>query len=69
MMKVHVLGIDLRKNVCSLVGLDTVGSVVLQCRAKRETLVRDCRSAISHGRTAPRILHLPRHRKSCSDHS
>jgi hypothetical protein len=30
MMKVRVLGIDLRKNVCSLVGLDEAGAVVLR---------------------------------------
>ena len=39
MMKVHVLGIDLGKNVCSLVGLDEAGAVVLRRRAKRETLI------------------------------
>jgi transposase len=39
MMKVHVLGIDLGKNVCSLVGLDEAGAVVMRRRAKRETLI------------------------------
>ncbi len=40
MMKmVHILGIDLGKNVCSLVGLDEAGAVVLRRRAKRETLI------------------------------
>ena len=39
MMKVQVLGIDLGKNVCSLVGLDGTGAVVLCRRAKRETLI------------------------------
>ncbi len=39
MMKVHVLGIDLGKNVCSLVGLDEAGAVVVRRRAKRETLL------------------------------
>ncbi len=39
MMKVHVLGIDLGKNVCSLVGFDEAGAVVLRRRAKRETLI------------------------------
>ncbi|MBB4201157.1 transposase [Rhodoblastus sphagnicola] len=34
-----MLGIDLGKNVCSLVGLDETGAVVLRCRAKRETLI------------------------------
>lgn len=39
MMKVRVLGIDLGKNVCSLVGLDEAGAVVLRRRAKRETVI------------------------------
>ena len=39
-MKVSVLGIDLGKNVCSLVGLDASGAVVLRRRVKRETLIR-----------------------------
>jgi transposase len=38
-MKVSVLGIDLGKNVCSLVGLNASGAVVLRRRAKRETLI------------------------------
>jgi transposase len=37
--KISVLGIDIGKNVCSLVGLDASGAVVLRRRAKRETLV------------------------------
>jgi transposase len=39
-MKVSVLGVDLGKNVCSLVGLDASGAVVLRRRVKRETLIR-----------------------------
>ena len=38
-MKISVLGIDIGKNVCSLVGLDASGAVVLRRRAKRETLI------------------------------
>lgn len=38
-MNVSVLGIDLGKNVCSLVGLDAAGAVVLRRRVKRETLI------------------------------
>lgn len=38
-MNVAVLGIDLGKNVCSLVGLDVAGAVVLRRRVKRETLI------------------------------
>jgi hypothetical protein len=35
MAKIAVLGIDLGKNVCSLVGLDEAGNVVLRRRMKR----------------------------------
>ena len=38
-MRISVLGVDLGKNVCSLVGLDASGAVVLRRRAKRETVV------------------------------
>lgn len=38
-MKVSVLGIDLGKNVCSIVGLDASGAVILRRRAKREALI------------------------------
>ena len=38
-MKVSVHGIDLGKSVCSIVGLDGFGAVVLRRRVKRETLI------------------------------
>ena len=38
-MRPSVLGVDLGKNVCSLVGFDASGAVVLRRRAKRETLI------------------------------
>ena len=38
-MTIAVLGIDLGKNVCSLVGVDSSGTVVLRRRVKRETLI------------------------------
>lgn len=38
-MKIAVLGIDLGKNVCSVVGLDGSGVVVLRKRARRDTLI------------------------------
>ncbi len=38
-MRIAVLGIDLGKNVCSLVGLDENGAVVMRRRAKRDLLV------------------------------
>ncbi len=34
-----MLGVDIGKNVCSLVGLDVSGEVVLRRRVKRETLI------------------------------
>src|SRR5215467_15868866 len=39
MMKIAVLGIDLGKNVCSVVGLDPSGAVVLGRRVRRDTLI------------------------------
>jgi transposase len=38
-MKISVLGIDLGKNVCSVVGLDASGAVVLRRRVRRDTLI------------------------------
>ena len=38
-MKIAVLGIDLGKNVCSLVGLDQNGAVVMRRRARRDLLL------------------------------
>jgi transposase len=38
-MRISVLGVDLGKNVCSLVGFDASGAVVLRRRAKRETVI------------------------------
>jgi transposase len=38
-MKIAVLGIDLGKNVCSIVGLDGSGAVILRRRVRRDTLI------------------------------
>ena len=38
-MIVSVLGIDLGKDICSIVGLNESGAVILRQRAKRETLI------------------------------
>jgi transposase len=38
-MRIAVLGVDLGKNVCSLVGLDDAGVVVVRRRARRDTLI------------------------------
>jgi len=38
-MDIAVLGVDLGKNVCSVVGLDASGAVVMRRKVKRETLI------------------------------
>ena len=38
-MDIAVLGVDLGKNVCSIVGLDGSGAVVMRRRVRRETLI------------------------------
>ena len=38
-MDIAVLGVDLGKNVCSIVGLDASGAVVMRRKVKRETLI------------------------------
>src|SRR6187200_3053533 len=38
-MYIAVLGIDLGKNVCSVVGLDASGAVVMRRKVRRETLI------------------------------
>ena len=38
-MRIAVLGVDLGKNVCSIVGLDASGAVVLRRRVRRDTLI------------------------------
>lgn len=38
-MSIAVLGIDLGKNSCSLVGMDESGQVVLRRRMRRETVL------------------------------
>ena len=38
-MDITVLGVDLGKNVCSVVGLDASGAVVMRRKIRRETLV------------------------------
>jgi transposase len=39
-MEIAVLGIDLGKNSCSIVGLDAVGAVVLRRRMRREGVIK-----------------------------
>jgi transposase len=39
-MEIAVLGIDLGKNSCSVVGLDEIGAVVLRRRLRRENIVK-----------------------------
>ena len=39
MATISVLGVDLGKNVCSVVGLDASGAVVMRRKVRRETLI------------------------------
>ena len=39
MAMISVLGVDLGKNVCSVVGLDVSGAVVMRRKMRRETLI------------------------------
>lgn len=39
-MQIAVLGIDLGKNTCSLVGLDENGRVIVRRRLRRESVIR-----------------------------
>ena len=39
MATISVLGVDLGKNVCSVVGLDASGAVVMRRKMRRETLI------------------------------
>jgi len=39
-MQIEVLGIDLGKNSCSIVGLDGMGAVVLRRRMRRESIIK-----------------------------
>jgi hypothetical protein len=39
MAKISVLGVDLGKNICSVVGLDASGAVVMRRKMRRETLI------------------------------
>src|SRR5687768_10126884 len=39
-MQIAVLGVDLGKNCCSVVGLDAVGRVILRRRLRREGVVK-----------------------------
>src|SRR3954447_27068514 len=39
-MQIAVLGIDLGKNTCSVVGLDTTGRVIVRRRLRRESVIK-----------------------------
>ena len=45
-MEIAVLGIDLGKNSCSIVGLDNGGAVVLRRRMRREGGGATCRGLV-----------------------
>jgi hypothetical protein len=39
LVSISVLGVDLGKNVCSVVGLDAFGKVAMRRKVRRETLI------------------------------
>jgi transposase len=41
-MQITVVGVDLGKNSCSLVGLDATGKVSVRRRMRRETVIAFC---------------------------
>jgi transposase len=41
-MEIAILGIDLGKNSCSVVGLDENGKVAIRRRMRRETIIAFC---------------------------
>ena len=61
-MDISVLGIDLGKNSCSVVGLDVTGKVVVRRRMRRETVIRSspmrraCRPASWRWRLAAALI-------------
>ncbi len=62
-MDISVLGVDLGKNVCSVVGLDASGSVVMRRRMRRETLITlEEKASCMHRRNGgrPRAPHFGR---------
>jgi hypothetical protein len=46
-MQMSILGIDLGKNSCSVVGLDAGGKVVLRRAMRRETVIAFCAGFLS----------------------
>lgn len=59
-MEIAILGIDLGKNSCSLVGLDLAGQVSVRRRMRRETVVAFCQAAHLHHRDGG-LLRRPSH--------
>ncbi len=49
-MQIAVLGIDLGKNSCSVVGLDASGRVVLRRRLHRDGVIRLARRKLANAR-------------------
>ena len=55
MKDIRILGVDLGKNSCSIVGLDGAGRVLLRRRTRREASSRSrrsCRAVLSRWRRA-----------------
>ena len=58
-MDIAVLGIDLGKNSCSLVGLDSSGKVILRRRMQRKTIVSLASKALTLHRCNGSLLRRP----------
>ena len=54
-MDISVLGVDLGKNVCSVVGLDASGAVVMRRKVRRETLGVSSQTLMGHYRVIRRM--------------
>lgn len=69
-MEIAILGIDLGKNSCSIVGLDLVGKVLVRRRMRRETVVAFCAKLPNLRRRDGGLLRCPSHgARSCGSWS
>ena len=62
-MSVHILGVDLGKNFCSVVGVDMAGEVILRRSMRRPKLI-DFIAQFQHHRR--RTADRPKRRRSLS---
>jgi hypothetical protein len=65
MAEIAVLGVDLGKNSCSVVGLDAAGRVVLRRRLHRDGLVRLAAASPGCVVAMGRLVHSPSLTEPC----